>query len=78
MDKNIYGLSPQELAEIKSAPGSLEEALDHLKNDHEFMLQGNVFSQDLVESWIDFKIETEVDEIRLRPTPAEFFMYFDV
>lgn len=78
LDKNIYGLTPQEAAEIKSAPGSLEEAIECLKKDHEFLLAGNVFSQDLIETWIDYKTENEIDELRLRPTPAEFFMYYDV
>lgn len=77
LDKNIYGLSPQELAEVPSAPGSLEEALRHLKNDHEFLLAGNVFSRDLIDMWIDYKTR-ELDEFRLRPTPAEFFLYYDV
>lgn len=77
MDKNIYGLSPEELAEIPSLPASLEESLDNLKKDHEFLLQGNVFSQDLVETWIDYKMSSEVSPMRLRPTPYEFFLYYD-
>lgn len=77
LTKNIYGLSPQELAEIPSIPGSLDEALGHLKNNHEFLLAGDVFSEDLINAWIDYKMEAEIDQTRLRPTPAEFFLYYD-
>jgi glutamine synthetase len=78
MDKNIYGLSPQELAEIRSLPASLEDSLAVLKKDHEFLLKGNVFTQDLIETWIDMKMTSEVSETRLRPTPMEFQLYYDV
>lgn len=78
MDKNIYGLSPMELAEIRSIPGSLDEALNNLKKDHEFLLAGNVFSEDLIETWIDYKFTSEIDMTRLRPTPTEYFLYYDV
>lgn len=78
LDKNIYGLSATELAEIPSIPGSLDESLDCLKKDHEFLLKGNVFSEDLVNAWIDYKVENEVNETRLRPTPAEFALYYDI
>lgn len=78
LDKNIYGLSPQELADIGSIPASLEEALEHLKNDHEFLLAGGVFTEDIINTWIDYKMENEVNHVRLRPTPAEFFLYYDV
>jgi glutamine synthetase len=77
LDKNIYGLSAVEAAEIRSIPSSFEAALDNLKKDHEFMLAGNVFSEDLVDAWINYKEENEINELRLRPTPAEFFMYYD-
>ncbi len=77
MDKNIYGLSPVELAEIKAIPGSLDEALSHLKKNHEFLLAGGVFDQDLIDTWIDYKMTSEVDYTRLRPTPAEYFLYYD-
>jgi glutamine synthetase len=78
LDKNIYGLSPAELAEIPSIPASLEESLANLKKDHEFLLKGNVFSQDLIETWIDYKMDNEVSEVRLRPTPMEYFLYYDI
>lgn len=77
LDKNIYGLSPQELALVPSIPSSLEEALEALKKDHEFLLAGNVFTEDLIETWINYKMENEITEIRSRPTPLEFLMYYD-
>lgn len=78
MDKNIYGLNPQELAEIRAIPGSLDEALACLKKDHEFLLAGNVFSEDLIDTWIDYKFTNEIDMTRLRPTPTEYYLYYDV
>ena len=77
LDKNIYGLSAEEAAEIPSIPSSLDEALTNLKNDHEFLLAGDVFSEDLVNAWIDYKYDAEIDQTRLRPTPTEFFLYYD-
>jgi len=78
LDKDIYGLPPEELAEIPSAPGSLDEALVALKEDHEFLLKGDVFTKDVIEKWIEYKIENEVNEVKLRPHPHEFFLYFDI
>jgi glutamine synthetase len=78
MDKDLYSMSPEELADVPSVPGSLEEALDALKSDHEFLLRGDVFSQDLLEAWIAWKRENEVDELRKRPHPHEFALYHDV
>ena len=78
METNIYDLPPEEAAKIKSAPGSLLEALEALRADHEFLLRGDVFSEDLVQTWIDWKIENEVDPCRLRPTPWEFMLYYDI
>ena len=77
MDKDIYGLSPEELSKIPSAPGSLSEALDHLRRDSEFLLKGEVFTPDFIKNWIDYKKNNEVDPHRLRPTPYEFVQYFD-
>lgn len=77
LDKNIYGLSPEEAAAIPAIPGSLDEALGALKADHEFLLQGDVFSKDLINAWIDYKMEAEIHETRLRPTPTEFSLYYD-
>jgi glutamine synthetase len=78
LDKDIYGLPPEELAEIPSAPGSLDEALVALQEDHEFLLKGDVFTKDVIEKWIEYKIENEVNEVKLRPHPHEFFLYFDI
>ncbi len=78
MDKNIYGLPPEELVNIPSAPGSLEEALDNLEADHEFLLKGDVFTPDLIQMWLEYKRENEVEAIRLRPHPYEFALYFDI
>ncbi|MGI9609999.1 MAG: type I glutamate--ammonia ligase [Acidimicrobiia bacterium] len=78
VDKDIYDLPPAELEGLPSVPGSLDEALDALRDDHDFLLQGGVFSQGLVDAWIDYKTEHEVDPIRLRPHPHEFNLYYDI
>lgn len=78
LDKDIYGLPPEELAEIPSAPGSLGEALAALAVDHDFLLKGDVFTKDVIETWISYKTENEVNEVNLRPHPHEFFLYFDI
>jgi glutamine synthetase len=77
LDKDIYALSPEELAGVPSTPGSLAEALDALKDDHEFLLKGDVFTQDAIDMWIDYKTENELNPIRMRPHPYEFALYFD-
>ncbi len=77
LDKDIYGLSPEELAKVPSAAGSLDEALQALQDDHEFLLKGDVFTKDVIDKWIEYKMENEVQELRLRPTPKEFDLYFD-
>jgi glutamine synthetase len=78
LDKNIYDLPPEELAEVESAPGSLEEALAALKEDSEFLLKGDVFTQDVLDMWTNYKIENEVNAVKLRPHPHEFSLYFDI
>jgi len=78
MDKNIYDLPPEELAELDSAPGSLEEALDALEADHDFLLKGDVFTKDTIEYWIKYKRENEVMPVNSRPHPHEFFLYYDI
>jgi glutamine synthetase len=77
-DKDLYELPPAEAKLIKQVPGSLSEVLVALENDYEFLLKGDVFTTDLLEAYIDYKRETEVDPIRMRPHPHEFTMYFDV
>ncbi|MGH7886175.1 MAG: type I glutamate--ammonia ligase [Thermodesulfobacteriota bacterium] len=78
LDKDIYALGPEELAEIPNVPGSLEEALKCLEDDHEFLLKGDVFTEDVVETWVDYKMNAEVKPVKLRPVPYEFMLYFDV
>jgi glutamine synthetase len=78
IDKNLYDLPPEESAKIPSAPGTLEEALDALEADHQFLLKGDVFTKDVVETHLGYKRSREIDEIRLRPHPYEFFLYYDV
>ena len=78
LDKNIYDLPPEELAEIPSAPGSLDESLAALKEDHAFLMKGDVFTEDVISKWVDYKIEKEVNAVKLRPHPHEFFLYFDI
>ena len=78
LDKNIYDLPPEELAEIPSAPGSLDEALAALAEDHDFLLKGDVFTKDAIEMWIDYKTENEVNPVKLRPHPHEFHLYYDI
>ncbi|MCK5544107.1 MAG: type I glutamate--ammonia ligase [Desulfobulbaceae bacterium] len=78
LDKNIYALSPEELANVPSAPGSLDEALDALKEDHDFLLKGDVFTQDVIDMWISYKTEKEINPVKLRPHPHEFHLYYDI
>ncbi len=78
LDKDIYELPPEELAEVPSVPGSLGEALDALERDHEFLLKGDVFTEDVIETWLWYKRTKEVDPIRLRPHPYEFVLYYDL
>jgi glutamine synthetase len=78
VDKNIYDLPPEELAEFPSVPASLEEALDALAADNAFLTQGDVFTQDFVDNYVAYKRESEVDAIRLRPHPYEFVLYYDI
>ncbi len=78
LDKDIYNLPPEELAEIPSAPGSLDEALEALKADQEFLLKGDVFTQDAIDMWIDYKTDNEINDVKLRPHPHEFYLYYDI
>jgi len=77
MDKDLYSLAPEELADVPSMPGSLDEALDALERDHAFLTKGDVFTQDVIETWLDYKRTKEIDQLRLRPHPYEFFLYYD-
>jgi hypothetical protein len=75
LDKDIYALSPEELRDVPRMPASLEEALDHLEKDYEFLLKGDVFTRDAIEMWLDYKREREVQLMRLHPTPLEFLHF---
>jgi glutamine synthetase len=77
LDKNIYELSPEELAKVPSTPGSLELALEALENDHAFLTESGVFSEDFLQNWIDYKLANEVKQLQLRPHPYEFYLYYD-
>ncbi|MBI5228374.1 type I glutamate--ammonia ligase [Candidatus Micrarchaeota archaeon] len=76
--ENIYHLPKERLDKIKKLPGTLEEALGELEADHQYLLEGGVFTKDLIETWIDFKRHKEIDQVRLRPHPWEFHLYHDV
>jgi glutamine synthetase len=78
LDKDIYDLPPEELANVPSLPGSLDEALKALEADHDFLLKGDVFTTTMIERWISYKREKEITPLRLRPHPLEFSMYFDI
>jgi glutamine synthetase len=78
LDKDLYSLSPEELKGVPTVPGSLDGALKALEKDHEFLLQGDVFTMDVIEEWLTYKREREVDPVRLRPTPLEFMLYYDI
>ena len=78
VDKDIYDLPPEELFNLPSVPRSLEEALAGLADDHDFLLEGDVFTEDLIETWIEYKTEEEVAQVALRPHPHEFELYYDI
>ena len=78
LDKDIYDLEPEELKNVPSTPGSLEEALRALEHDHDFLLRGDVFTADVIDTWITYKMDKEVKPMALRPHPYEFGLYYDV
>lgn len=78
IEKDIYELPAKEKKGIKNTPGSLEEALDALQKDHDYLLKGGVFTQDVIDTWLAYKRKEEVDAIRLRPHPYEFALYYDI
>jgi glutamine synthetase len=77
MDVDLYSLSAEAAAKVKQVPGSLDAVLDALEKDNEFLTRGDVFTPDLIETWLDYKRIRELDAVRLRPHPYEFFLYFD-
>ena len=78
LDKDIYDLSPEEMKMVPSMPASLDEALVCLEDDHQFLLKGDVFSEELIETFIEYKRRHEAEAIRLRPHPYEFSLYYDI
>ena len=78
IDKNLYDLPPEEAKGVRSTPGSLKEALDALEQNHEFLLRGDVFTADVIETWLGYKRKKEVDAIALRPHPYDFHLYYDI
>jgi glutamine synthetase len=78
IDEDVFELPEEELAKVATVPHSLDEALDALEQDHDFLLKGGVFTEDLIETWIDYKRREEADAMRLRPHPWEFALYYDV
>jgi glutamine synthetase len=78
MDTDIYGLSDEDATKVPTVPGSLAEALEALEEDHDYLLAGNVFTPDVLEVWIEYKREEEIDALRLRPHPYEFYLYYDI
>jgi glutamine synthetase len=78
VDKDLYELPPDELADVAQVPASLDAVLDALEADHEYLLEGGVFTEDLISTWIAYKREVEIDAIRLRPHPYEFALYYDI
>ena len=78
LDKDIYHLSGEDASKIKSVPASLSESLNALENDHKFLLPGNVFTQDMIDTWLEYKRTKEVDPVRLRPHPWEYHLYYDI
>ena len=78
LDKDIYGLPPEEAAKVPAAPKTLDEALVNLRNNHDFLLRGDVFSSDMINTWLDYKYEREIIPMQQRPAPYEFYLYYDL
>ena len=78
LEKDIFELSGDEAKKVPSMPGSLEAALQHLEDDHDYLLEGGVFGQGLIDTWIEYKRKNEADAVRMRPHPYEFHLYYDI
>jgi glutamine synthetase len=78
MDKDTYHLTGEDKEKVKTVPGSLEDSLNALEKDHQFLLEGDVFTKDVIDVWLEYKREKEIDAVRLRPHPYEFYLYFDI
>jgi glutamine synthetase len=78
LDKDLYDLSPEELRSVPALPASLEGALENLANDHDFLTRGDVFTEEVIDTYIDYKMKAEVTQVRQRPHPYEFSLYYDI
>ena len=78
IDKDLYELAPEEYFDIDKLPDSLDQALEALEDDHDFLTEGDVFTPDLIETWIEYKRTNEIEPLRLRPHPYEFQLYYDL
>ncbi len=78
LDKDIFELSKEEMKSVPTMPGSLDEALKALDDDHKYLTKGGVFTQELIDLWIEYKTKNEVDPVRMRPHPYEFHLYYDI
>ncbi len=78
LDKDLYDLSPEELRNVPALPASLEGALENLANDHDFLTRGDVFTEEVIDTYIDYKMKAEVTQVRQRPHPYEFSLYYDI
>ncbi|MDH4247598.1 MAG: glutamine synthetase, partial [Deltaproteobacteria bacterium] len=78
LEKDIYGLPPEELAKVPKMPANLRESLHYLQEDHAFLTKGGVFTPDLIEKWVEYKLTAEVGPVDSRPVPHEFYLYFDI
>ncbi len=78
VDKDLYDLPPEELALVPQVPDSLDKALIALEEDHDYLSAGGVFTDDLIETWVEYKRKNEIDALRLRPHPYEFALYYDI
>ncbi|MDP2936351.1 MAG: type I glutamate--ammonia ligase [Dehalococcoidia bacterium] len=78
LDRDIYELSPEEAKDVATVPGSLDAAMDALEKDHDYLLKGGVFTPDVIDVWLEYKREREIDSLRIRPHPYEFYLYFDI
>ncbi|HMN69989.1 MAG TPA: hypothetical protein PKC28_15715, partial [Bdellovibrionales bacterium] len=78
LDKDIYGLPPEEAAKVPSVPKTLDEAIMNLRKNHDFLLKGEVFSEDMLNTWLDYKYDKEIIPMQQRPSPYEFYLYYDL
>jgi glutamine synthetase len=78
IDQDLYELPPEQAELVQQVPGSLDEVLAALEADHQFLLEGDVFTRDVIDTWLEYKQEQEIDQIRIRPHPWEFHLYYDI